>query len=198
MTHINKNKFKDEIITTAELIISQQGYQNLSARKISTQIGCAVGSLYNAYSNLNDIYLRVNQRSLNRLHDLFKSYLDNSSGSTLEKLLGLTDIYMQFWESDFQLANCLFNYSQPEKTPLPQWAQHDVDLLFSTIIGVIESQKLGLNENPKLMVAVLWAGLHGIANLCFSGKIQVLESQTHFSLARSFVQNYFMGLTNTK
>ena len=194
----NRLNFQKSILDVAESIISQQGYHMLSARKISTQIGCAVGSLYNAYSNLNDIYLRVNQRSLNRLHDLFKIYLDNSTGSTLEKLLGLTDIYMQFWESDFQLANCLFNYSQPEKTPLPQWAQHDVDLLFSTIIGVIESQKLCLNENPKLIVTVLWAGLHGIANLCFSGKIQVLESQTQISLARSFVQNYFMGLTNTK
>ena len=88
--------FKLAILDIAENIILEEGYQKLSARKISTQIGCAVGSLYNAYENLNDIFLRVNQRTLKRLHNQFKEYLKKSSPSPSESLLVLGNIYMRF------------------------------------------------------------------------------------------------------
>ena len=196
MTHINKNKFKDEIITTAELIISQQGYQNLSARKISSQLGCAVGSLYNSYENLNEIYLKVNQRTLVRLHQLFNQYLATSNEMLIDKFLHLSNIYMLFWKSDYHLANCLFNYSQPEKAPLPKWAQDDVDAVFKTLTSLLESSNSNLSEDPKTIVAVLWSGLHGIADLCFSKKIQIFDSQDQLDLARSFISHYLKGLLN--
>ena len=193
-----QDSFKLAILDVAENIILEEGYQKLSARKISTQIGCAVGSLYNAYENLNDIFLRVNQRTLKRLHNQFKEYLKKSSPFPSESLLGLGNIYMRFWESDFQLANTLFNYTQPEKKSLPEWAQHDVDDVFFTIIETIEPIREDLSERPEIIACVLWAGLHGIATLCFSGKMEVVASETHLGLTRSFIQSYFKGVTKIK
>lgn len=186
--------FKLSILDVAENIINEQGYQKLSARKISTKIGCAVGSLYNAYENLNDIFLRINQRTLKRLHNQFKEYLRKSNTSPAEALLGLGEIYMRFWESDYQLANTLFNYSQPEKKPLPEWAQNDVDAVFFTIRETLAPINEELSERPETIVSVLWAGLHGIATLCFSGKMEVVASEAYLVLTRSFIQNYFRGV----
>ena len=193
-----KDSFKLSVLDAAENIILEEGYQKLSARKISSRIGCAVGSLYNAYENLNDIFLRINQRTLKRLHNQFKEYSRNNSAAPSESLLGLGNIYMRFWESEYQLANLLFNYTQPKEKPLPEWAQNDVDAVFFTIIEMIEPVKESLSEEPETIVSVLWAGLHGIANLCFSGKMEVVSSETPLFLTRSFIQSYFRGAIKTQ
>jgi len=193
-----KDSFKLSVLDAAENIILEEGYQKLSARKISARIGCAVGSLYNAYENLNDIFLRINQRTLKRLHNQFKEYLRNNSTSPSESLLGLGNIYMRFWESEYQLANVLFNYTQPEEKPLPEWAQNDLDAVFFTIIETIAPVKESLSEQPETIASVLWAGLHGIASLCFSGKMEVVTSETPLFLTRSFIQSYFSGAIKTQ
>ena len=182
MKYINKIKFKTNIITAAETIISDQGYQNLSLRKISSELGCAVGSLYNSYQNLDEIYLRVNQRTLLRLHQLLKYYLINSNENFVDQFLYLSDIYIHFCESNYQLANCLFNYSQPEKISLAKWAQDDADELFKTLFLILESSNIYFTEDHKTIIAVLCSGFHGFSDLCLNKK-SCFDLQSHFGLA---------------
>ena len=96
--------------------------------------------------------MRVNQRTLTRLHDQFKEYLKNNNTCPSELLIGLGTIYMKFWESHYQFANALFNYTQPQKKPLPEWAQQDVDAVFITIIQTMAPIKENLSEKQKYIL----------------------------------------------
>lgn len=193
-----QERIRQSVLDAAEKIILDEGYQQLSSRKIAAALGCSVGSLYNAFENLNDIYLRVNQRTLKRLHEAFNVYLSNRKSDPIETLLDLSNIYMKLWEDEFPLANSLFNYSQPMTSVLPKWAQDDINAVFITILNILAPIKDKLSDSPDTVVAVLWAGLHGIATICHTGKSEMISSDTHLCLTHSFVKNYLQGLLSDK
>ena len=58
---------KERLIDAAEMVIAQNGLRGLKARDVTAQAGCALGALYNAVQDLDQLVLLVNSRSLARL-----------------------------------------------------------------------------------------------------------------------------------
>ena len=62
-----REDLKGRLITAAEAHIQSSGLGGLRARDITADAGCALGALYNAFADLDELVLHVNSITLARL-----------------------------------------------------------------------------------------------------------------------------------
>ncbi|MET0259446.1 MAG: TetR/AcrR family transcriptional regulator, partial [Methylobacterium sp.] len=62
-----REALRERILTAAEARIVAGGVSELRARDVMADAGAALGGLYNAFDDLDDVVLHVNSRTLGRL-----------------------------------------------------------------------------------------------------------------------------------
>src|SRR5262249_5060093 len=63
-TEQRRARLRDALVAAAERAIARQGLGTLRARALAQEVGCAVGAIYNAVEDLDDLVLLVNARTL--------------------------------------------------------------------------------------------------------------------------------------
>ncbi|MFN7596460.1 MAG: TetR family transcriptional regulator, partial [Cereibacter sp.] len=66
-----RDTLRHRLVDAAERRIAEQGLAGLKARQVTADAGCALGALYNAFDDLDDLVLHVNARTLDRLAAAF-------------------------------------------------------------------------------------------------------------------------------
>lgn len=183
-------ELKELMLKSAEDLINAEGYRNLTARKISKQIKYTVGTLYNSFDNLNDIIMHVNARTLKKIKNQFIQTVQDSPND----ILALSNAYVNFWDTNTQLADMLFNYKQPANLDVPSFVQTEIDSIYQIIIDVLMPKLNNDSELAQTTCSVLWGGLHGICVLTMGGKMGFFSSETAHQLGESFVSGYLKGV----
>ena len=62
-----REDLKERLTTAAEALIIEHGLGGLKARDVTQRAGCALGAIYNAVADLDELVMRVNSRTLQRL-----------------------------------------------------------------------------------------------------------------------------------
>src|SRR3954449_13416343 len=66
-----RDKLRDALINAAERTIETDGLRALRARDLAAEVGCAVGAIYNAVADLDELIYAVNARTLAALEATF-------------------------------------------------------------------------------------------------------------------------------
>lgn len=180
------------IINAAYELMEKEGHSKVSTRKIASHIGYTVGTLYNVYQNLDDIFIHINSRTLDKLTQQLEEAMKNS-GKNLA-LKAVANKYIEFSKENFNLWNVLFEYRFPESQIIPKWYANKIDK-----INDVASQAIIKNfphfprEKMKETVMVLWAGVHGICVLSIKGKLDRVGAESAQILVENFLNNYLKG-----
>ena len=59
----SREEIRQMALQAAESIVTEGGYKALSARKVASEIGYTVGTLYLVFENLDELVLYVNGRT---------------------------------------------------------------------------------------------------------------------------------------
>src|SRR3954452_1362481 len=62
-----RRKLRDALIHAAERTIDREGLRGMKARELAYKVGCAVGAIYNVFSDLDDLIFAVNALTLEQL-----------------------------------------------------------------------------------------------------------------------------------
>lgn len=65
----NRDEIRLKVLDAAEAIVAAEGHAGLSARKVASAAGCAVGTIYLLFENRNDLVRQINGRTMDRLYD---------------------------------------------------------------------------------------------------------------------------------
>ncbi|MCG7872640.1 MAG: TetR/AcrR family transcriptional regulator [Candidatus Thiodiazotropha lotti] len=193
----SREEIRDMAMEAAEQIIVEQGHDGLTARKVASEIGYTVGTLYLNFENLDDLIMHVNARTLDRLYQVMTSgEIQNLTDE--ERLIRLGQIYIHFAYGDPHLWALIFEHRLPEGRPTPEWYVEKIMQIFAvveeTLIPFAPNQK----ENEISQAArTLWAGVHGICILGVTQKLGDVSEDSVQGLARSLIVNYLSGFTNT-
>ena len=68
---------------SAERLLSEKGLAGLKAREVAAGAGCALGAIYTAFGDLDEVILRVGLRTLGRLEAELRA---RGEGDALERL----------------------------------------------------------------------------------------------------------------
>jgi AcrR family transcriptional regulator len=194
----SREELREMAITAAEQIVVEQGYEGLSARKVATAIGYTVGTLYLVFENLDDLILRVNARTLDRLHArMSESKVQCVDAS--DCLLHLGQIYIRFADEDPHRWAMVFEHRFSEDQVVPAWYREKIARMFALVEEVLEPLS-DRHTHAAITQAsrALWGGVHGICILALAGKLGVAGVDSVQDLTNTLITNYLKGFAITQ
>jgi AcrR family transcriptional regulator len=180
------------ILNAAKELLSEEGSHSLSTRKIASRIGYSVGTLYNIFQNLEDIYIHINGQTLDTLTSILDAALNDGSGSPIKSI---AYAYIKFSRDDFNSWSLLFEYRFQDDIIVPKWYLEKIERIYN-IVGSALGRMLKIEDTKELKehITVLWAGIHGICVLSTKGKLIRAGIQESQVLIDNFIDNYIKGV----
>ena len=193
---MDKNKreiLKENILNAAEKRMETQGLVALRARDVTKDAGCALGSLYNAFEDLDLLILAVNSRTIARLHASLKA-ASATQEDPKDKLLALALAYLDFGTENPNLWAALFDHRMQPGVSVPQWHLEEHVALIAEIIGPLSELSPDLDDDTLASRArTVFSAVHGIVKLSLEGRFVALDPDEVRVELSEFVSQYLWG-----
>lgn len=191
-----RSLLKQKVFDAAFERINQDGLTGLRARDIAKDAGCSLGSLYNAYQDLDDLILNVNSRVLEMLkEDISTNAVEDQNADAA--LANLAVNYMNFAYTHYNLWTSLFGHTMQDNAPIPDWYTEQTNATFLTLIAPLLKLRPELDEAQAfILVRTLFSAVHGIITINLQERfISIPKDMLEVQLVE-FVQTYAKGLQN--
>ncbi len=167
---IKRNNLRDRLTTSAERLIAENGLRGLKARDITKDAGCALGAIYNAVEDLDELVMLVNSRTLARLGNaLHEAGAEESDPKALMQVLART--YVEFAQNNMPLWSTIFNHRLPDGKEVPDWHAVEYAVLIEEIISPLSKMRPDLDGGAlRLRAQTLFASVHGVVQLSIHGR----------------------------
>ncbi|MCU0903149.1 MAG: TetR/AcrR family transcriptional regulator [Tabrizicola sp.] len=165
-----KADLRTRLIEAAEAEIAEKGLLGLKARDVTQRAGCALGAIYNAVADLDELVMRVNSRTLERLGIALAPASD--AGSSEAVTLALADAYAVFALENRRLWSALFEHRLPEGVEMPDWHRQEHEVLIARIVAPLRKLRPDLPDAEiRLRVRTLFGAVHGVVHLALQGRL---------------------------
>ena len=184
---------RERVLSVAAALVGAEGLASLKVRDVAAAAGCSVGSIYNAYADIDDLVIAVNRRTLLRLD----AWLERATwGVPRERILqALAAGYLDFATAETRSLRALFEHRMTDARPFPEDHLHLVEATFSRIAAPLANL---LPETPPAEVAVLartlFSAVHGIIILGLEERIVAVLPVDLRSQVALFVEVFEAGL----
>jgi AcrR family transcriptional regulator len=184
----SREEFQDLVTRAAEGLVRREGARGLGMRRLAAVIGYAPNSIYNAVGDLDTVMMRVNARTLERLHDALSAAV-SPEASPRANAEALASAYLAFVEADPQVWSLVFEHALAPEAAFPEWYGEALARTIAIVDRALTPLIADADERRQA-VATLWAGLHGLASLSTSRKLAVLTPEPPGDLARLLVRRF--------
>jgi AcrR family transcriptional regulator len=186
-----RDRLRDALVAAAEDTIAKGGLSELRARTLAEKAGCAVGAIYNAVEDLDQLVLLVNMRTLAALEHELSSASDAHVGdakgtdAAISELVRLALAYLSFAASNTPRWRALFEHRMPGRE-VPDWYRREQERLFRHIDGPLRTlQPRASAKRRALLARSMFSAVHGLVALGLEEKLQAvpvtaLREQTTF------------------
>jgi AcrR family transcriptional regulator len=191
----SRDEIRNMALDAAEAIVAAEGYAGLSARKVAAAIGYTVGTLYLVFENRNSLVLRINGRTLDRLHEHLMTAISSASAKKDAEttLITLARAYIGHAERETPLWNMLFEYTTAQGDVMPDWYRRKLEHVFSHVEAALRPL-VGDEAETGRAARVLWAGVHGICTLKIRQRLDLSGGQSDEEMATMLIKTFLRGL----
>jgi AcrR family transcriptional regulator len=177
-----RRNLKESLIDAAGVEIAAQGLRGVRARTLANRIGCAVGAIYNVVSDLDELIMLVNSRSLSALETrlLAAGHAPNAPdepivATAIERLGRMALAYLDFATANRSRWRAVFEHRLPPGKAMPDWYLADQMRLFGYIEGPVGELLPKVSPLRRALIArTLFSAVHGIVTLGLEEKLQAL------------------------
>lgn len=173
---------KDRIINTTREVLLEDGYRNISLRKIARKIGVSATSIYLHFENKDDLIHTLMEQAIDRLNDRLEEKA-NTDKNPIQKLKDLAHVYIDFAlksPSEYQII-FLFSSDEMSRYPVEKFrkARRGYELVTAVLEEGVEEGLLE-EEKPRLAAYTFWAQLHGVMSVVLSKRLDTRIDQQEF------------------
>ena len=161
---------KDKILETAFVLAREEGIENVTARKLATQIGCSTQPIFRVYANMNELYTEIYLKAT----DSFGNYYENYKSEVDVPFIHLGLAYIYFAKDEGNLFYLLFQSEQRGERGL-----------FELLNGKSGAVSKEINraaaagcKNPSGLFMKMWIFIHGCACMVLTGDYDLTEEET--------------------
>ncbi len=188
-----RDELKKLMIRSAKEIIAEKGLMGLTAREIAGKIGYSAGTIYNVFSNLNEIIYNLEMEVLESLENFLE--ILSSEIPPDEQLYLFAEKYLDYIENHFNSWQLLIEHKAPHDMQIPGWYREK----FERIISLVELRMRPLFASDDIIgveraARVFWAGLHGIIILSGKDKLAIADEKKRKDYALYWVKTFTEGL----
>ncbi len=170
---------RENIIMEAAALINEVGYADFSMRKLGSRLGIAAKTIYNYFTDRDELYLMVVTRGFDMFYARFQE-ARAAGGAPYEQLRRLAGAYIAFGRENPHLYSIMFSMGTPkyvdyrgtrhEKLAAFQnaVALRSAALARELLLEVFESRGEGRDDDPGYRLMQIWSALHGIVSLYLS------------------------------
>lgn len=177
---------KKKILDTALEFIVKEGFHNLSMRKLASRLNITATTIYNYFSNKDEINLMIRMHGFDILYSKFKQCFDEHS-DPYERLEEMIRSYFGFGTSFPNYYDIMFNLHTPKyldyvETDLEPVARVEkeaslrtYDITRKAIAEMCNKENAGSDEDIMLLTVQLWCDAHGVISLYNSKLFQEIN-----------------------
>lgn len=156
---------RSRLIAAATERIRACGLASLRTRDVTSDAGCALGALYTAFSDLDDLILQVSAATLAQLRGTLDEAV-HGAVSPREKLVALAMAYLEFARMENALWKALFEHRLPAGVPVPAWLTAELTTLIALIAEPLATLQPRLKgEDVATQSRTLFSAVHGIVSM---------------------------------
>ena len=171
------NAVKGKILEAALQIITDDGFRNLSMRKIAKYLGITATTIYNYYTNVDDLYFHIRMHGFEllyrRFYELYVSY-----SVPAERLYAMIKGYVKFSLEYPDFYDVMYvnrkvpKYLEVIGTEIEQVASEEKEMALKPFLLVMDTLKSMSECDPAFSdeailykATQLWCDLNGILSL---------------------------------
>jgi AcrR family transcriptional regulator len=183
---------KERILRAALDIIVNNGFTNLSMRKLAAQLGMTAANIYNYYNNKDEIYLLIRARGFEKLYLIISKTFRNNS-DPLQRLEAIIRIYIDFGIKNPDYYEIMFSHNMSRYidyagTEMERAAQEERQIAIKVIEVAFSAMKdtaPNLKEDDVMYhVIKIWILLNGIVNLCNTIGVRKVKPEIEIVIER--------------
>jgi AcrR family transcriptional regulator len=177
----NLAEIRERATGVAACIVLGEGVGALSARRLARDLNISVGSLYNAFGDLNAVVRAVIGQCAAMLSDVLHAAVDTSGPDSLARVLALGNAYFDFAIAEPQRWSLLFEYRTDIQDDPKAWEYQ------SGLLGMLIRAGGGdpASETHRQFFLLLWASVHGLVSLACRPTIVAVDPE----LARTYIRD---------
>jgi len=171
-----RRKLRDALIHAAERTIEKEGLRGMKARELAHKVGCAVGAIYNVFTDLDDLIFAVNALTLEQLEKTLTLAGAESANPQADAIRALNHLALAY--TDYAAANrrrwrALFDHRLAEDQAVPAWYQANLARLFVYIEEPLRALAPTMASDQRMQLGrSLFSAVHGIVLIGLEEKLQ--------------------------
>jgi AcrR family transcriptional regulator len=176
-----REQLKESLVAAAEATIARQGLRALRARALADEVGCAVGAIYNAVDDLDELVLLVNARTLKALDRELVAADRAAAGKpaggdpAIARLVRMAIAYLDFAAANTPRWRALFDHRMSEGQDVPEWYRKEQQRMFAYVEDLLgELQARESRVRRALLARSLFSAVHGLVALGLEEKLQTI------------------------
>jgi len=195
-----RRKLRDALIHAAERTIEKEGLRGMKARELAYRVGCAVGAIYNVFTDLDDLIFAVNALTLEQLEKTLTLAGERGNDPQAGAIKTLTHLALAY--TDYAAANrrrwrALFDHRLAEDREVPTWYQAQLARLFVYIEEPLRSLAPGMEAQQRMQLArSLFSAVHGIVLIGLEEKLQSIPLTAVRAQVTFMVEAFAKGLAH--
>jgi AcrR family transcriptional regulator len=173
-----KTEMRDAILSAALKLFSDEGYDNITMRKIADKIEYSVGTIYLYFKDKGEMFFELHNRGFAEFYQ--KQLSVQQIKDPIEKLMAHGEAYIQFAMENPEYYDVMFISRTPAKeiNKYDHWTQGErtYDLLK---LNIKQAMEAGHFKNADLEVAAfsLWSFVHGISSLYVRERLMMMPTE---------------------
>lgn len=164
-------KLRERLLDVARHSIASRGLSGLKARDLASEAGCALGAIYTAFDDLDELVLRVNLSTLERLGQALDDALRQADPA--DALLALARAYLDFARREEPSWRALFEHRLSGGAPVPDWFADARNQLFGRLEAPLAELLPHQDAAARAHLArTLFSAVHGVVVLGLEEKLE--------------------------
>ena len=162
-----------EILDTTRRLLIQDGYQNLSMRKIANAIGYSATSIYLYFENKDNLVHALIDEGMEKMQQLLLG-IEDLFTSPLAALRELCERYVAFGMENPEYYEVMFQLhpARMARYPVEKYRKARKNLeVFKEVIEVGQRMSVFGMGDPLLKATAIWTTLHGLVSLLIAQRV---------------------------
>lgn len=168
----------DTILETAFAMTREEGFANVTARKVANKAGCSTQPIFRVYKNMDELWEAVYKKAVVFFQDYYSLYPRTKKVPFVN--LGMA--YITFAKAEKHLFELLFASNMENKKSMYEILNgRDGNVVYE-----ISSAKAQGCENPSVIFMKMWIFIHGAACMSLTGDYDLSDMETMELLEKTY------------
>lgn len=166
------------ILDTAFTMTREEGFANVTARKVAAKAGCSTQPIFRVYKNMDELWTAVYEKAVAFFQDYYSLY--PRMGKTPFANLGMA--YIAFAREEKHLFELLFVNGGAQRRSMYEILNGDQ----GNVVYEINLARVSGCPDPSDIFMKMWIFIHGAACMTLTGDYDLSDVQTLELLERSY------------